>query len=149
MRCNFRGSNLFLSALLTAPLHSAPTAADLPAFQPGFWEYQRTVMTAAKPDPQHSSVRKCSDPTNEIKQKLTELQRKGCQFSPVMVRGNQYFSTWRCPASSGQLIDRNVVTVISFTSYQDQNEVRSGEHVSRSTVVAKRVGECPASTPSH
>ena len=149
MQRNLEGSILIVSTLLAAPLYSAPTAGELPAFQPGFWEYQRTVSTAAKSDPQHSSVRKCSDPTNEIKQKLTELQHKGCQFSPVMVRGNQYFSTWRCPASSGPLVDRNVVTVISFTSYQDQNEVRSGEHVSRSTVIAKRVGECPAANASH
>ena len=149
MQRNLNGSILFVSTLLAAPLYSAPTASELPAFQPGFWEYQRTVSTMAKPDPQHSSIRKCSDPTNEIKQKLTELQHKGCQFSPVTVRGNQYFSTWRCPASSGPLVDRNVVTVISFTSYQDQNEVRSGEHVSRSTVIARRVGECPAANASH
>lgn len=144
MQRSLRGSALFFSTLLTAPLWSAPVTADLPAFQPGLWEYQRTVMTAAESRPQHSSIKKCSDPSQEIKQKLAQLQHKGCQFSPVTVRGNQYLSTWRCPASSGQLVDRNVVTVISYTSYQDDNEVRSGEHVSRSTVMARRFGECPA-----
>jgi hypothetical protein len=150
MQRSLRGSALFVSALLTAPLWSAPTSSsDLPAFQPGLWEYQRTVMTAAESRPQHSSIKKCSDPSQEIKEKLAQLQHKGCQFSPVTVRGNQYLSTWRCPASSGQLVDRNVVTVISYTSYQDDNEVRSGEHVSHSTVMARRVGECPAADAPH
>jgi hypothetical protein len=143
MQRSLEGSVLFVGALLATPLWSAPGTSDLPAFQPGLWEYQRTVTTAANPRPQHSSLKKCSDPSREIQQKLADLQHKGCQFSPVTVRGNQYLSTWRCPASSGQLVDRNVVTVISFTSYQDDNEVRSGEHVSRSTVIARRVGECP------
>ena len=149
MQRSLRGSALFVSALLTTPLWSAPGSSELPAFQPGLWEYQRTVVTAAESRPQHSSIKKCSDPTQEIKQKLAQLQHKGCQFSPVTVRGNQYLSTWRCPASSGQLVDRNVVTVMSYTSYQDDNEVRSGEHVSRSTVMARRLGECPATDGPH
>ena len=126
------------------PLLSAPAVAtELPAFQPGLWEYQRTVLTAADPKPQKSSIRKCSDPSTEIKQRTSELQRKGCQFSPLLTRGKQYLSTWRCPVSSGALIDRNVVTVHSDVSYQDDNEVHAGEHMSRSTVVANRLGACP------
>ena len=134
----------------TVPLLPAPTvAAELPAFQPGLWEYQRTVLTAADPKPQKSSIRKCSDPSSEIKQRMSELQRKGCQFSPLLTRGKQYLSTWRCPVSSGALIDRNVVTVHSDVSYQDDNEVHAGEHMSRSTVVANRLGECPPQGSSH
>lgn len=153
------GTSLLLTALVGAPralpqtppaaapvpLLPAPTvAAELPAFQPGLWEYERTVFTAADPKPQKSSIRKCSDPSSEIKQRMRELQRKGCQFSPLLARGKQYLSTWRCPVSSGALVDRNVVTVKSDRSYQDDNEVHAGEHISRSTVVANRLGECPA-----
>jgi Protein of unknown function (DUF3617) len=126
------------------PLPRVTRAAELPAFLPGLWEYQRTVLTAANPKPQKSSIRKCSDPSSEIKQKITELQQKGCQFSPLLPRGNQYLSTWRCPVTSGALVDRNVVTVKSDSSYQDDNEVHAGEHVTRSTVVANRLGGCPA-----
>ena len=132
------------------PLLPAPTVVtELPAFQPGLWEYQRTVLTAADPKPQKSSIRKCSDPSSEIKQRMSELQRKGCQFSPLLTRGKQYLSTWRCPVSSGALIDRNVVTVHSDVSYQDDNEVHAGEHMSRSTVVANRLGECPPQGSGH
>lgn len=130
--------------LLPAPAPAPAAAAELPAFQPGLWEYERTVLTAANPKPQKTSLRKCSDPSREIRQRKSELQLKGCEFSPVLARGKQYLSTWRCPVGGGALIDRNVVTVNSTTSYQDDNVVHAGEHTSRSTVIANRVGECPA-----
>ena len=137
---------LLLSPLAwaTPPVNPAPTVStELPVLQPGLWQYERTVVTVADPKPQKSSLKKCSDPTTEMKNKLYELKQKGCQFSPVMTRGNQFLSTWRCPVASGPLVDRNVLTVTDTTSYQDDNEVRSGEHSSRSTVRAKRLGECP------
>jgi hypothetical protein len=131
---------LFLSPLAWA---TTPASSELPVFQPGLWQYERTVLTVADPKPQKSSLKKCGDPTTEMKKKLYDLKQKGCQFSAVMTRGNQFLSTWRCPVASGQLVDRNVLTVVNATSYQDDNEIRSGEHSSRSTVLARRIGECP------
>ena len=120
------------------------SGAQLPPLQPGLWEYRREVLLAASPKAQQSNVRKCSDPSSEIKQKTLELQQKGCQFSALKSKGNQYRSSWTCPVPGGVLVDRNVVTVKSETSYQDDNEVRSGGQFTRSTVVANRVGDCPA-----
>ena len=155
------GASLLLVALASLPGAMAPIAAalqpdpgataapgvELPAFQPGLWEYRRQVLRAANPKPQESNVRKCSDPSSEIRQKMLELQQKGCQFSALTPKGNQYRSSWTCPVPGGVVVDRNVVTVKSATRYQDDNEVRSSRQLTRSMVVATRLGDCPAPEP--
>jgi hypothetical protein len=142
------GAPSFAQTSSAPPLRPATTTAvlpvELPAFQPGLWEYQRTMLTAANPKPQKSSIKKCGDPSSEIKQRLSELQQKGCQFSPLRPRGNRFLSMWKCPAPNGNLVIHNVVTVKSPTRYQDDNEVRAGERATRSMIVANRVGDCPA-----
>jgi hypothetical protein len=153
------GASLLLVALASLPAALAQTAVpplqpdsgasvapgvELPAFQPGLWEYRRQVLLAANPKAQESNVRKCSDPSSEIRRTMLELQQKGCQFSSLAAKGNQYRSSWTCPVPGGVVVDRNVVTVKSETSYQDDNEVRSSGQLTRSTVVATRLGDCPA-----
>jgi hypothetical protein len=128
-----------------APASQPAKAVDLPAFQPGLWEYQRTVLTTADTNPRKSSVRKCSDPTSEIRRKLDELRQKGCQLSGPKSWGNRYQSTWRCPSASGPLIVRDTVTVNSETSYQDDNQINAGARITRSTIVANWLGNCPLS----
>jgi hypothetical protein len=120
-------------------------AAELPAFQPGLWEYQRTVLNLGDVHPQKSSLRKCSDPTSEIRLKLDELKHKGCQFSRTLSRGSHYQSTWRCPSSSGPLVVRDTMTVNSASSYQDDNQIKAAGRITHSIIVATRVGDCPAS----
>jgi hypothetical protein len=119
--------------------------AELPAFQPGLWEYQRTVLNIGDVHPQKSSLRKCSDPTSEIRLKLDELKHKGCQFSQTLSRGSHYQSTWRCPSSSGPLVVRDTMTVNSTSSYQDDNQIKASGRITHSVTVANRVGDCPAS----
>jgi hypothetical protein len=130
---------------LATPASQPAKTAEVPAFQPGLWEYQRTVLSTADARPQTSSVRKCSDPTSEIRQKLDELQHKGCQFSRLPSRGGHYQSTWVCPSSSGPLVVRDTVTVNSANSYQDDNQIKAGPRVTHSTLVANRLGDCPTS----
>jgi hypothetical protein len=160
-RASASGASLLLVALASLPgaiaqIAAAPQpdpgatvapAVELPAFQPGLWEYRRQVLLAANPRAQESNVRKCSDPSSEIRQKMLELKQKGCQFSALTPKGNQYRSSWTCPVPGGVVVDRNVVTVKSETSYQDDNEVRSSGQLTRSTVMATRVGDCPAPGP--
>jgi hypothetical protein len=123
----------------------APTApSQLPPLRPGLWEYRRTVYTAADSKPRKTTFQVCADPNAEIRERLETLRRKGCVFSPVLTRGKQYQSSWRCPVSSGVLVDHNIMLVADDSSYQDDNEIRSGEHFTRSRLVATRVGECPA-----
>jgi hypothetical protein len=129
----------------TAPALQPATGAGLPTFQPGLWEYQRTVLNMGDVHPQKSSVTKCSDPTGEIRQKLDELKHKGCQFSRPPSRGNHYQSIWKCPSRSGLLVVRDSVTVNSSSSYQADNQIKAGGRITHSTIVATRLGDCPDS----
>jgi hypothetical protein len=103
------------------------------------------MLSTADGRPQTSSVRKCSDPTSEIRRKLDELQHKGCQFSRVLNKGSHYQSTWSCPSSSGPVVVRDTVTVNSASSYQDDNQIKAGARITHSTIVANRLGDCPDS----
>jgi hypothetical protein len=128
-----------------SPVSQPAKTAELPAFQPGLWEYQRTMLSTADGRPQTSSVRKCSDPTSEIRRKLDELHHKGCQFSRVLNKGSHYQSTWSCPSSNGPVVVRDTVTVNSASSYQDDNQIKAGARITHSTIVANRLGDCPDS----
>jgi len=130
------------------PLLAAPVR--LPAFQPGLWEYQRKTMSAEPGEPQTATVKKCSDPSGDIQQKLAQLKQKGCEFTPLAQNGNQYRSSWICPVTGGTLTMQDVITVRSATSYQDDSEVRHSSQSLRSTILANRLGDCrqPGATPT-
>src|SRR6266704_3688786 len=70
-----------------APPRSSTAGAELPALQPGMWEYHRSMVIGERGKPQIASVKKCGDPTADFKQKLAELKKKGCQFTPLMQSG--------------------------------------------------------------
>lgn len=122
---------------------SSYAGAELPAFTPGYWQYERTIVATGNPRPQKTSVKKCSNPSNEIRQKLSDLQHKGCEFTPRTQQGNRYVSSWKCKSAEGALIAHSVVTVKSETSYQDDSEVRNGERLVHARVVATRISDCP------
>src|SRR6185312_7971168 len=110
-----------------APAPSSGTGADsaasqLPPLRAGLWEYRRTVFTAADTKPQKTTFQVCADPNAEIRERLETLRKKGCVFSPVLTRGKQYQSSWRCPVSSGVLVDHNIMLVTDDSSYQADNE---------------------------
>jgi hypothetical protein len=138
---------------LAADAHSAargvtgdPTLA-LPAFRPGMWEYRRTQVSSAGGKPQTATLRKCSDPSAEFKQKLAELKQKGCVFSPMKQNGRRYEASWRCAAPDGSIrAMRDIITVNSDTSYVNESEARASRRVTHSTIVATRQGDCPTPT---
>src|SRR5437762_1186403 len=46
------------------------SAVELSRFQPGRWEYRRTVLSGQSARPQISAVRKCADPGADISEKI-------------------------------------------------------------------------------
>ncbi len=111
------------------------------------WEYRRTLSGATEQGkPQQATVHKCSDPSGDIQSKMATLRQKGCQFSPLMRSGDRYRSTWVCPSSTGAVTVRDVVTVTSATSYEDENETRQGQRVTHVKIVATRSGDCQSSS---
>ena len=120
-------------------------AADLPLFEPGLWEYRRTVMKDSMSSPQVSMLRKCADPTTEIRTKMADLGKRSCQFARPTHRPQRYFSSWICPTALGPTRFRAVLIVRGPAGYTDLSEMRSMQHVTRQRIEAARIGECPAS----
>jgi len=117
----------------------------LPALRPGLWEYRRTQISSGGGKPQTATIRKCSDPSAEFRQKLAQLRQRGCVFSPMKHRGQRYEATWRCTAADGAILAmRDVITVNSEDNYINESEVFVSHEATHSTIVATRQGECPA-----
>jgi hypothetical protein len=133
----------------TGPAAGAQPAAGnpslgLPAFRPGLWEYRRTQISSAGGKPQAATIRKCSDPSAEFKQKLAQLKQRGCVFSPLKQKGKRYEATWRCSAPDGAILAmRDVITVNSEEGYRNESEAFVSHQGTHSTIVATRQGDCP------
>jgi hypothetical protein len=126
------------------PPTTARAAAELPFFEPGLWEYRRTVVKDGIPSPQISILRKCADPTTEIRTKMVELGKRSCRFAPLTHRPHRYFSSWICPTPLGTSRFRAVLIVRGTVGYTDLSEMRVMEHMTRQRIEAVRIGECPA-----
>jgi hypothetical protein len=141
------------SAMPAAAPSQPESAADLglPRFLPGNWQYQRAVISATGGTPQQATISKCADPSQEMHDKLVELTHKGCRFSPTTHAGNAYSTTWTCPAHGGLLAMSQVITVTGDSSYEDSSEARFQDQVTRTKIVATRIGECPLlpAAPTH
>ena len=131
-----------------AALPAAPAAehasVELPSFTPGLWEYRRTQKTTQPLNSPPVIIRKCADPSTEMREKKEALKKKGCQFEPLKRDANRYASSWTCPTPQGLVKFRSVVTVRNSTGYEDLSETESAQGVTRQSIEATRVGECPA-----
>jgi hypothetical protein len=127
------------------PATTAAAAVELPFFAPGLWEYRRTVVKDDSPSPQISMLRKCADPSTEIRKKMAELGQRSCRFAPLARRHQRYISSWTCPTPLGPARFRAVLIVRGPVRYTDLSEMRTTEHVARQRIEAARIGECPAS----
>jgi Protein of unknown function (DUF3617) len=132
------------SADVAADAPAATPSIELPAFQPGMWEYRRTQLTVGRNKPQTTTVRKCSDPTSDIRKKLVDLEQRGCRFAPMSHSGNRYVMGWMCPTGNDRSVTfHDVLTVTSTQSYQDSSEAHQEQQVVHSEIVAIRIGKCP------
>jgi len=120
---------------------------EVPFFEPGMWEYRRTVVKDGSPSPQISMLRKCADPSTEIRTKFVELGKRSCRFAPLAHRPHRYISSWICPTPLGPTRFRAVLIVRSTGGYTDLSEMRTTQHVARQRIEATRIGECPV-TPA-
>jgi hypothetical protein len=131
---------------LGLPRGAVMALQQMPAFQPGLWEFRRTVESAANTAAtaaQPNTVRKCSDPINDIRKKMTEMIGKGCRITGMTHNGNRYRSNWSCMVEDGAVAVSNLIIADTTTAYQDVNESRYGQKTTRSVIDATRVGDCP------
>ena len=122
---------------------SETSAVELPRFQAGLWEYRRTLVSGQSAKPQVSMVRKCADPSADIREKIADLKKKNCQFTPLRRNQDHYLSSWVCQTPKGAMRFRDVLTASDESSYQDVSETHSAQHISQQKLEARRLGECP------
>jgi hypothetical protein len=109
------------------------------------WQYRRTQLAMGRNKPQTTTVRKCSDPTGDIRKKLADLEQRGCRFAPMSHSGNRYLMSWMCPTSNDRSVTfHDVLTVASAESYQDSSDAHQEQQVVHSEISATRIGNCPA-----
>jgi hypothetical protein len=141
-------SPLAAGAQPAAGVLAADPSLGLPAFRPGLWEYRRTQLSSSGGKPQTVTIRKCSDPKAEFKQKVAQLKQRGCVFRPLKHNGRRFEATWRCSAPDGAILAvRDVITVNSEESYLNESEAFVSHQATHSTIVATRQGDCPSAGP--
>ena len=116
--------------------------------QPGLWEYRLTKSVGRPSEPQTTVTRHCSNPGDEIRQNLTNFERKGCRLSQMTHRGKRYESSWTCGSAGATVTLHSLLTVMNNHSYRDESEMHRGSQVVYSSVMAIRVGACPGSAPA-
>ena len=139
------------------PAAAPPNGAPVPAatgteaaaqfvaqLAPGLWEYRLTKIIGDTGEPQTLVTRHCGNPSDEIRQNLINIDRKGCRFSETRHRGNRYESSWTCAMRGATATFHSLLTVMNDHSYRDESEMRRGQQVTYSTTFAIRVGTCPA-----
>jgi len=138
------------SAAAATPPASSPTApvtqsepVELPKFRSGLWEYRRTLVSGHAAKPQVTTIKKCADPGEEMRTKMGDLKKKGCQFAPLKHSNGRYISSWICQTQTGALRFRDVLTVKDENGYQDVSETHSAQSVTQQKIEATRLGECP------
>jgi hypothetical protein len=132
-------------APLTASVEAVREA--VPQFAPGLWQYRRTKTVGTDGKPDVATLRRCGDPTGDIRESLQSLARRGCSFSPTTHQGNRYESGWNCPAPDGMVSYRSVLTVSSTFAYHEASEMHRGRQVIYSSTIATRVKGCPPGEP--
>jgi hypothetical protein len=128
-----------------APTPALGAVTPLPSFQPGLWEYRRTMFDQGSNKPQLSTVTKCSDPTSDIRQKMESLKGKSCQFTSTRHIQDHYVSNWICQTGNGPVRFHDVLTAKDAATYVDVSEAQLSQRVTRSRLEAVRLGDCPSS----
>jgi hypothetical protein len=132
------------SAWLAATLCSVAGlshADDLPIFRKGMWEFNRTVDNAPG-KPLVINIKKCTDPSEDMKKQNSMLTKAGCTFSPITRSGNSYsfMATCKMGGVSGQ--SKSVISVDNDSSYKVNVESQSSGKTAREILTAKRTGSC-------
>jgi hypothetical protein len=134
---------LFLTAICISFPEGVAYPDDLPTFRKGRWEFIRTTDVAgSQGKPQVITYKKCTNPTEDMK-KQNEMLKKTCKFSPVTKRGNTYTFTWDCNTQGVSMQGKTVITAESESAYTVNIETRQGKQVTKETLRARRIGECP------
>ncbi|MGH8264383.1 MAG: DUF3617 domain-containing protein [Steroidobacterales bacterium] len=123
-------------------------AEDLPTFQPGLWTFTINIVTQGSTLPHTQTMRRCANPSEDVRKKWQALALETCKFSPVSHSGNHYSYSSTCQKEGMQLSLKATITVESEQAYRVDTESRTNNQVRKETLIAKREGDC-AKEPGH
>jgi len=136
-----------LIGLLLAALALPALAADeLPVFRAGLWEFKRSV-DGGDGKPVTLTNQKCTNPTEDMQKKTESMMTAGCKSTPISKRGNLYSFSLKCKIQGVDIQSRSVITVESDSSYKVDAESKQGDKSTREQLAARRIGNCPETTP--
>jgi hypothetical protein len=119
----------------------------VPTLRQGLWSYQRVAETPGRGLPRPVSMSKCVDPSADLKKNLDALKARNCTLSAITRNGNAYAWTVTCPVNGETLAISSVITVEGDTAFREEMSSRLGSQDSRSTLSARRVGDCAEAGP--
>ena len=135
---------LLLTGICIPLLEGLAHSEDLPAFRRGMWEFNRTMKGAdSQGKSQTITSKQCTNPTEDMKKQNEMLSKAGCKFSPVTRSGNTYSFTSDCTLQGISAQGKSVVSVENDSAYTVNIETRQGNQVTKETLRARRIGECP------
>jgi len=136
--------SLRAAAILGTLLFAGLAASDneFPTFQPGLWSFTSTVNLKGANKPQVRTVRKCTNPTADIKKKWDMLASQSCKFSPMTHDGNRYSYGSFCEKNGLILQSKSSIIVESSSAYRVETDSRTNNQAQKEIIEAKRLGEC-------
>jgi hypothetical protein len=138
---------LFALATVAVGFAAATEAPEVPVFRQGLWSYQRVAETPGAGKPRPASMSRCVDPSADLKKNLGQLKARNCTVSAISRNGNAYAWTVACLVNGETLQIRSVITVENDTAFREEMSSRWGSQDSRSTLSARRVGDCTEEAP--
>lgn len=134
---------------LSLPVATAASAAVLPSFRKGMWEFNRTVAgQSAGGKSATLTGRKCADATADMKRMQDMLAKQGCTFSPVSAKRNVYTFSSDCRIQGLQSQSKSVLTAEGDSSYTMRVTGATAGQPANELLKAKRAGECWQLPPS-
>jgi len=116
---------------------------EFPSFQPGMWSFTSTATMMGASKPRVRTVRKCANPTDDIRIKWDALALKSCKFSPVNHAGDRYSYSSFCEKKDGSmLLSKSSIIVESSSAYRVETDSHTNSQQQKEVIEAKRVGDC-------
>ena len=118
-------------------------ADDIPAFRSGMWEFNRTTKYSGSPGEQRTTtIRKCTNPTEDMKNQNEMIKKNGCSISPISKSGNTYTFTTQCRNENTKGQSKTVMTVENDSAYDLKIETVPGPPGTSEQLRARRTGDC-------
>lgn len=136
-----RGARIVPIAALLVVTAAQVAAQELPSFRKGLWQFERTIDEGAGA-PQKVSLRKCTNPGDDMKRQSAMLSSAGCKLSPVVRSGAAYSYSAQCRLQGASVESRSVLTVESDGAYRLVVDSLEDGRRKHEVLVARRVGDC-------